>query len=186
MWIPRYQQKQSPLNSWDFISCRISRLAVNCWGKKSDPVRLFLFGSMRLTGIINIYYLLLLQYGVCIRLPQLKWPSSTKSTYNIILRQIISASAMSVIFQTATMSVASDVLSTQMLQQAEQQTIGLFEQAAPSVVYINTFVERLDAFSMNVFEVPAGTGSGFVWDQDGHIVTNLYVCGKSLYIGVSV
>jgi S1-C subfamily serine protease len=32
-----------------------------------------------------------------------------------------------------------------------------------------------DAFSLNVQEVPEGTGSGFVWDQDGHIVTNYHV-----------
>ena len=57
----------------------------------------------------------------------------------------------------------------------ESQTIKLFEQTTPSVAYINTFVEQLDRFSMNVMEVPAGTGSGFVWDQDGHIVTNYHV-----------
>ena len=52
-----------------------------------------------------------------------------------------------------------------MLQSAESQVIDLFQKVSPSVVYINTFVERLDAFSMNVFEVPQGTGSGFVWDK---------------------
>lgn len=58
---------------------------------------------------------------------------------------------------------------------AENQVISLFEKNLPSVVYIDTFIERVDFFSMNVMEVPAGTGSGFVWDTDGHIVTNYHV-----------
>jgi S1-C subfamily serine protease len=61
------------------------------------------------------------------------------------------------------------------LQDVERQTITLFERLTPSVVYINTFIEAVDAFSMNVMEVPAGTGSGFVWDDDCHIVTNYHV-----------
>lgn len=53
-------------------------------------------------------------------------------------------------------------------------------QSTPGVVYINTFVSQRDAFSMNVLEVPAGTGSGFVWDDQGHVVTNFHVirCGS--------
>lgn len=58
---------------------------------------------------------------------------------------------------------------------AETQLIDLFQKNTPSVVYINTFVEGIDAFSMNVVELPAGTGSGFVWDKEGHIVTNYHV-----------
>lgn len=61
------------------------------------------------------------------------------------------------------------------LSGAEQQLIRLFEDNLPSVVYINTFVERVDFFSRDVLEFPAGTGSGFVWDKDGHIVTNYHV-----------
>lgn len=48
-------------------------------------------------------------------------------------------------------------------------------QSTPGVVYINTFVNQRDAFTMNVLEVPTGTGSGFVWDDKGHIVTNFHV-----------
>jgi S1-C subfamily serine protease len=57
----------------------------------------------------------------------------------------------------------------------EQTTIELFKEASPSVVYITTLVLRRYLFSLNVLEIPQGTGSGIVWDQEGHIVTNFHV-----------
>ena len=60
--------------------------------------------------------------------------------------------------------------------QAQEKTVeNLFEAATPSVVYITTFAERTDRLTMNAVEVPVGTGSGFVWDRQGHIVTNWHV-----------
>lgn len=70
-------------------------------------------------------------------------------------------------------AVNSDTLDE--LTESEQRRIDVFERAAPSVVYIDTFVEQRDVFSTNVMEVPIGTGSGFVWDDKGHIVTNYHV-----------
>lgn len=61
------------------------------------------------------------------------------------------------------------------LAQQEETLINLFEERTPSVAYINTFVQQRDSFSMNVMEVPAGTGSGIVWDKKGHIITNFHV-----------
>lgn len=58
---------------------------------------------------------------------------------------------------------------------AEEATIALFENAAPSVVYITTTTVRQDYWSRNVYEIPAGTGSGFIWDDQGNIVTNYHV-----------
>ncbi len=57
----------------------------------------------------------------------------------------------------------------------EQRTIALFESAAPSVVYITTVAVERNFFTMNVFEVPQGAGSGFIWDSRGYIVTNFHV-----------
>jgi S1-C subfamily serine protease len=57
----------------------------------------------------------------------------------------------------------------------EKSTIALFREASPTVVYITTQVVRRDAFSLNLLEIPRGTGSGIVWDQQGHIVTNFHV-----------
>src|SRR4249920_614916 len=57
----------------------------------------------------------------------------------------------------------------------EKATIALFHKAAASVVYITTRAQQVDFWTRNVFEVPQGTGSGFVWDERGHIVTNYHV-----------
>jgi S1-C subfamily serine protease len=57
----------------------------------------------------------------------------------------------------------------------ERSTIALFDQASKSVVFITTTARQVDFWTRNVFEVPQGTGSGFVWDESGHIVTNFHV-----------
>jgi S1-C subfamily serine protease len=57
----------------------------------------------------------------------------------------------------------------------EKATIALFKEASPSVVYITSLAVQRDRFTLDVLEIPRGTGSGFVWDDDGHIVTNFHV-----------
>lgn len=61
------------------------------------------------------------------------------------------------------------------LSGGEQRTIQVFEQTSPSVVYIATTQRVLDLWTRNVSERPSGTGTGFVWDEAGHIVTNFHV-----------
>jgi S1-C subfamily serine protease len=61
------------------------------------------------------------------------------------------------------------------LSEEEQATIRLFRRASTSVAFITTSTERVDFWTRNVFEVPAGTGSGFLWDDQGHVVTNYHV-----------
>jgi S1-C subfamily serine protease len=57
----------------------------------------------------------------------------------------------------------------------EINSIDLFESVSPSVVYITSIELRRSLFSLNVYEIPQGTGSGFIWDNDGKIVTNYHV-----------
>ena len=61
------------------------------------------------------------------------------------------------------------------LAAGERQTIELFEASSPSVVYITTVRVGRDRFSRNLLEIPQGTGTGFVWDDRGHVVTNFHV-----------
>jgi S1-C subfamily serine protease len=61
------------------------------------------------------------------------------------------------------------------LSAEERATIALFRQASPSVVYITTLARQRDFFSLNIAEIPQGSGSGFIWDQEGHIITNFHV-----------
>jgi S1-C subfamily serine protease len=61
------------------------------------------------------------------------------------------------------------------LAEDEKSTIELFSRASPMVVHITTNTLERILFSRNVQEVPSGTGSGFIWDDQGHIVTNYHV-----------
>jgi S1-C subfamily serine protease len=56
----------------------------------------------------------------------------------------------------------------------EKSVIALFKKASPGVVYITIVAVERDPFTMRA-EIPRGTGSGFVWDKQGHIVTNYHV-----------
>ena len=59
----------------------------------------------------------------------------------------------------------------------EKSTIDLFQTSSRSVVYITSKAVRREPIGMfRVLEVPEeGTGSGFIWDEQGHIVTNYHV-----------
>ncbi len=68
----------------------------------------------------------------------------------------------------------------------EQATIAIFRNNAPAVVYITTSDLRRDFFSLNVYEIPRGTGSGFIWDDQGHIVTNFHVIEDASRVEVTL
>jgi S1-C subfamily serine protease len=57
----------------------------------------------------------------------------------------------------------------------EQSTIALFQRSSASVVYISTRNRVVDPWTRDLFSIPRGTGSGFVWDERGHVVTNFHV-----------
>ncbi len=61
------------------------------------------------------------------------------------------------------------------LSDDEKRTIDVFRRASVSVAYITSIALRRDFFSLDVMRIPQGTGSGFVWDRRGHIVTNYHV-----------
>jgi S1-C subfamily serine protease len=64
---------------------------------------------------------------------------------------------------------------SQELSPEERRTIDIFRRARPSVVFITSVALRRDFFTLDVQQIPSGTGSGFVWDREGHVVTNFHV-----------
>lgn len=72
------------------------------------------------------------------------------------------------------------------LAEDEKNTISVFERISPSVVYITSIEVRRSFFSLNVYEIPQGTGSGFVWDKEGRIVTNFHVIGDASRVEVTL
>ena len=56
----------------------------------------------------------------------------------------------------------------------EENTIAVFREAAPSVVFVTNVALEQNQYQ-DEFAVPQGAGSGFVWDKQGHIVTNFHV-----------
>ncbi|MGV8041410.1 MAG: S1C family serine protease [Thermoanaerobaculaceae bacterium] len=72
------------------------------------------------------------------------------------------------------------------LTEGERRDIEVFRRASASVAYITTVALRRDFFSMDVFEIPQGSGSGFVWDRDGHVVTNYHVVSEGQAVRVTL
>jgi S1-C subfamily serine protease len=77
--------------------------------------------------------------------------------------------------QTQPTTMEAVPVSTKNAGEPENLTIRLFENSAPSVTFITTTALQRDFWTRNVTEIPGGTGSGFIWDEEGHIVTNYHV-----------
>lgn len=69
---------------------------------------------------------------------------------------------------------------------SEAATIDLFEAASRSVVCIRTFSRHVGESAGAVHELPLGAGSGFVWDRQGHIVTNVHVVDGAEQVEVAL
>src|SRR4051812_26565633 len=61
------------------------------------------------------------------------------------------------------------------LAEDEKATIALFKQSSKSVVHITTSEVGRDFFTQGEMEFELGSGSGFLWDEKGHVVTNFHV-----------
>jgi len=68
----------------------------------------------------------------------------------------------------------------------EKNTISVFRSAAPSSVFVSQHQLVVDYAAGLAMEVPAGSGSGFVWDDKGHIVTNYHVVHGAKRLGVTL
>jgi S1-C subfamily serine protease len=65
---------------------------------------------------------------------------------------------------------------SQGLDASERRDIEIFRRASLSTVFISRIVAvRRGFFSLDVARIPEGSGTGFIWDEDGHVVTNFHV-----------
>ncbi|KAJ1641249.1 trypsin-like cysteine/serine peptidase domain-containing protein [Pavlovales sp. CCMP2436] len=73
------------------------------------------------------------------------------------------------------------------LREFDRAIEDIFKRNTPSVVYISTFTQRASPLDLNAYiEIPQGTGSGFAWDSDGHVVTNWHVIRNAQEAKVTV
>jgi len=72
------------------------------------------------------------------------------------------------------------------LDDEEKTVVKLFQNASRSVAYVTNLTVGRDAFRQNVMEIPQGSGSGFVWDKQGHVVTNYHVIQNAGAVQVSL
>jgi len=72
------------------------------------------------------------------------------------------------------------------LNEAERTMANLFDAAAPSVAYITTESEYRRGFFGEQVGVAQGAGSGFIWDNKGHVVTNNHVIASASRVFVQL
>lgn len=72
------------------------------------------------------------------------------------------------------------------LAEDEKNSIEIFENVSESVVFITSVELRQSLFTLNVYEIPKGTGSGFIWDKEGRVVTNYHVIEDASRIEITL
>ncbi len=101
------------------------------------------------------------------------WKSETESDTKIVEEKVVAENPTKE--ETASLGIKTKSSADFDLKPNEKATINLFQEAAPSVVFITTSTFQKDYFTMDIAEIPKGSGSGFLWDDQGHIVTNYHV-----------
>jgi S1-C subfamily serine protease len=71
------------------------------------------------------------------------------------------------------------------LKEEQKRAIAVYKKASPSVVHVTRLGARRNRLTLDLQQIPEGTGSGFVWDDKGHVVTNNHVV-EGVSFGISV
>ncbi len=87
---------------------------------------------------------------------------------------------------TATIAEPRDVEYLSFATEDETNTMEIFQKASPAVVYVTNTALRRGLFSLDVMEIPRGSGTGFVWDKNGLVVTNFHVISGAQKVTVTL
>jgi S1-C subfamily serine protease len=68
----------------------------------------------------------------------------------------------------------------------ETNTMEIFRKASPAVVYVTNTALSRNIFSLDIMEIPRGSGTGFVWDRNGLVVTNFHVISGAQKLTVTL
>ncbi|MCB1689474.1 MAG: trypsin-like peptidase domain-containing protein, partial [Halioglobus sp.] len=68
----------------------------------------------------------------------------------------------------------------------ETNTTEIFRKASPAVVYVTNSALRRNFFSLDIMEIPRGSGTGFIWDKNGLVVTNFHVISGAQKLTVTL
>jgi S1-C subfamily serine protease len=68
----------------------------------------------------------------------------------------------------------------------ETNTMEIFRKASPAVVYVTNTALRRGLFSLDIMEIPRGSGTGFIWDGNGLVVTNYHVISGAQKVTVTL
>lgn len=97
---------------------------------------------------------------------------------------LATSSILSSFLHLASFQLANARVEEEAPQRQEERVVQVFEEASPSVVFIKDleYAKTSSGRSTNTEEEETakveGTGSGFIWDKSGHIVTNYHVIAK--------
>jgi S1-C subfamily serine protease len=93
---------------------------------------------------------------------------------------------LGVIASVSTAAAAPGAAPADELSAVERNTIEIYRRVSPAVVSVANRAIFQDFFSMRLYEIPRGMGSGFVWDRKGHIISNFHVIFQASSIQVTL
>ena len=86
----------------------------------------------------------------------------------------------------AASALASEVDYLSFATEDEANTTEIFRKASPAVVYVTNSALQRNLFNLDVMEIPRGSGTGFVWDKNGLVVTNFHVIAGAQKLTVTL
>ena len=85
-----------------------------------------------------------------------------------------------------TLTIAQTQIYSEFKTNDEENNIEVFKLASPSVVHITNSRLVRSFYSLNPQEVPQGTGTGFIWNEEGYVVTNFHVVQQASVVTVTL